>query len=287
MGAVDRDYSRNENGRSGPTGNLTPVVKWLLIANLAIYFGDILFLNGLLRNFGEFTINSAILHGQIWKFITFQFLHGGVAHVLFNSIGLFIFGPWMERWWGPRRFVFFYLLCGAAGALFYALLTFTHILEFDLNIPLVGASAGIYGILVGVAMIAPNLRVMLIFPPIELSIRQMAMGILAFAVVVIVFNLDNAGGQAGHLGGALLGFLLVKFPDLLGWAEKHDNDVEIIRPKRFAFRPESKLKPRTQVNLERDTEVDRILDKISREGLHSITDEEREKLNRASKNKSS
>ncbi|MBK1882911.1 rhomboid family intramembrane serine protease [Luteolibacter pohnpeiensis] len=287
MGAADRDYSRTETRRSAPTGTLTPVVKWLLIINIGVYLLDILWFQGRLRNLGAFTISSSILQGKIWQLITFQFLHGSVAHVLFNSIGIYFFGPWMERWWGARRFLVFYLLCGAAGALFYSLLTLLHVLPTDLFGGLVGASAGIYGILVGIAIIAPNLRAMLIFPPIELSIRQMALAVLLIAVVKIVFDLSNAGGEAGHLGGAILGFILVKYPILLGWAKKHEKEVEIIRPKRFSFRPEAKLKPRTSVNLERDSEVDRILDKISREGIHSITAEEREKLNRASIGKKS
>jgi membrane associated rhomboid family serine protease len=287
MGIADRDYhhqNRREGG--GFFSQITPVVKWLLIVNLVLFFvepDDKPF-----RQFGEFTIQSGLFDGQIWKFITFQFLHGNLPHVLMNSIGIFFFGPWLERWWGSGRFLVFYLLCGAAGAVFFTLLTLIGILPGNgLESSLVGASAGIYGILIGVATIAPNLRVTLLFPPIELSIRQAALALLAIAVAVILLGymglnpfglVDNEGGQAGHLGGAILGFFLIRFPWLLGG----QGGLKMMRPKATAPRPLAKLRPRTEVEMQQDTAMDLILDKISREGFQSLTPEEREFLQKAS-----
>ena len=77
-----------------------------------------------LVNWGAFTIRSALMEFRLWEFVTFQFLHGSLGHVLFNSIGIYFFGPWMERWWGSKKFLLFYLLCGAAGAAFFTLLMF-------------------------------------------------------------------------------------------------------------------------------------------------------------------
>jgi membrane associated rhomboid family serine protease len=259
--------------------SLTPVVKWLLISNVAIFLIDI-FMEHALTNWGAFAIQSALMEGRVWEFITFQFLHGSVGHILFNSMGLYFFGPWMERWWGSRRFLVFYLLCGIGGAAFYTLLTVANILPSDYGI--VGASAGIYGILIGVAVIAPQLRVALMFV-IEMTMRQLAILILIVAVGTIIFGLKNPGGEAGHLGGALVGFLLMKFPKLLSWARRRNPEVDIIRPKQFSRRrSEPKIKPRTSVDLRSSTEVDAILDKISREGYQSLTEEEREILKRAS-----
>ncbi len=284
MGTAEREYNREGRREGGGfLSQLTPAVKWLLITNLVIYFGDMIFLQGAIREIGQFSIPSALGSGRLWEFFTFQFMHGSVGHVLFNSIGLYFFGPWMERHWGLGRFIAFYLLCGVAGAVLYTVLVFMGVLE---SAYLVGASAGIYGILAGVAVVAPNLRVALLFPPIELSMRQLAIAlmVISLGMIVLPFGL-NRGGEAGHLGGAVLGFLLIRYPGLLNWARREAPPVEVVRPKAFRQRSAAKLRPRTTVELQQASAVDRILDKISREGFQSLTQEEREVLLRASNSK--
>jgi len=280
-------------------GQLTPVVKWLLIVNLGIYFADLLVFDFAIRKFGAFRIQSALSEGRILEFVTFQFIHGNVAHVIFNSIGLFFFGPWMERWWGAKRFTAFYLACGVGGALFFSLLVFTGMLPKEAvaqtadgvyfnvpmsMVPLVGASAGIYGILIGVAVIAPSLRVSLLFPPVTLSMRQLALILLAIAAGSILLKLGgNEGGEAGHLGGAIVGYLLIR----LGLASKESGGgfgPLRMRSKGARTDIEPKIRPRTMVDLRGQTEIDAILDKISSEGFQSLSDEERELLQRAANN---
>ena len=287
---AERNYGRESERAPSGLSQLTPVVKWLIIINLAVFFGDGLLLRNRLEYWGCFTIETALGQGRLWEFFTFQFLHGSVLHVVFNMAGLFFFGPWAERWWGTWRFLAFYLLCGAAGAAFYTLLAWLGVLHPPpgmaslAGMPLVGASAGIYGILVGVAVIAPNLRVILYFPPVELSMRQLAMVVLAIAAVTVMLGLgDNAGGEAGHLGGAILGYLLMVRPGLLGWAERRGSAVEIIRPKAFGVRPEAKLRPRTDIDLHSQAEVDRLLDKITAHGFQSLTEAERHILQQIAK----
>ena len=251
----------------------------LLIANLGIYFLDLL-LGNPLRNFGAFAIQSAVFDFRIWEFVTFQFLHASLGHVFFNCMGIFFFGPWLERWWGPKKFLIYYLLCGVAGAAFFTFLVFTGLLpDDDFLSPLVGASAGIYGILIGVAVVAPNLRVALLFPPIELSMRQLAIALMAISVGSILFKYGhNEGGEAGHLGGAILGFILMRFPQLLG----HGDGSTIARRPAASPRPLPKLQPRTELEAKQDSAVDKILDKISREGFQSLTQEERDFLQQTS-----
>lgn len=262
---------------------ITPVVKWLLIVNVVIYFLD-LFLKGdasagVLRIYGTFSIHSAFSEGHIWELITFQFLHADLGHLLMNSIGLFVFGPWMERWWGEWKFLCFYLLSGVGGALFFSLLVAVNFVPGGVYQGIVGASAGIYGILIGVAVIAPSRVISLLFPPISLTMRQLALGVLGISVAAIIFGIgDNEGGEAGHLGGAIAGFLLIR-----GWmlwqASEGAPEVKMRRPRRDIA---AKIRPRTRIDLNAQSEVDAILDKISKDGLHSITNEERELLKRVS-----
>jgi hypothetical protein len=189
----------------------------------------------------------------------------------------------MERWWGSQKFLIFYLLCGAGGAFFYMLLAFWGVLPgADLQTPLVGASAGIYGIFIGVAVIAPNLRVSLLFPPVELTMRNLAMVLLAISVGSIIFKLGgNEGGEAGHLGGAIVGFLIMRYPILLGARFQE----EPVPARKASPRPLSKLRPRTDFELSQDSAVDKILDKISREGFQSLTQAERDFLQKVSESK--
>jgi membrane associated rhomboid family serine protease len=231
-------------------------------------------------DWGAFSIESAIHHFQVWRFISFQFLHGSLGHLLFNSMGIFFFGPWMERWWGSQRFLIFYLLCGIGGAAFFSLLTLTGIVPADSQSILVGASAGIYGIFIGVAITAPNLRVSLLFPPIELSMRQLAIALLAISAGSIILKLGgNEGGEAGHLGGAIIGAILMRWPQLL--SGRHASGTQ-----RRNNPAERKIQPRTSIDLQRDSEVDLILDKISLQGFQSLTDREREVLHDAAKQRS-
>lgn len=256
--------------------SLTPVVKWLLVLNIAVYFID-LFNGHRMRVFGAYSIESALMEFRVWEFLTFQFLHGSVGHLLFNMVALFFFGPYMERWWGSRKFLWFYLLSGCAGAVFFTLLTLANILPSGFQSALVGASAGIYGILIGVGVIAPALRVALLFPPIELSMRQLAIALMVISTLVILLGIGgNEGGEAGHLGGAILGYFLVRRPRLLG------NGGPAAPPRhRQAHQP--KLRPRSDAFHDDGGEVDRILEKISRDGFQSLSEEERDILQKASR----
>lgn len=271
--------------------HLTPVVKALLLVNVGIFILDYLILPLVLNlqvdrlhppplvSWGAFSIQSALMDFRIWEFVTFQFLHGSLGHVLFNSIGIYFFGPWLERWWGSNKFLLFYLLCGGAGATFFTLLTFLGLLPGGLQSSMIGASAGIYGIFIGVAFIAPNLRVALLFPPIELSMRQLAIALMAISSGAILLQLGgNEGGEAGHLGGAILGFILMRFPGLLGGGA----GMEIHRPRAFDRPTDAVLKPRSDLRQDTNAEVDRILDKISRDGFQSLTQAEHDILRQAS-----
>ncbi len=257
---------------------------WLMGINIGVFVIAAL-MSGSLRgdalgptHWGYFSVDKAIYSGQIWRFLTYQFLHAGFLHLLFNMIGLYFFGPLMESWLGSRRFLAFYLLCGSSGFLIATLLGLIpglHILPAA--VPVVGASGSIYGILAGCATLFPHQRVMLIFPPVELSMKTMALIFLGLAAFAVIVGSTNQGGQAVHLGGALGGYLLARRPSALNWADR----VPVGGVKKLRRAVETKRRERAD-DLERrhEAEVDRILVKISREGMGHLTAAEKRTLKR-------
>src|SRR5687768_8955594 len=111
MGTADRDYFRDEKRRYAGGGRqpLPPVPKFLLIATIAIFLFDWLFMQQAIARWAAFSVAGTFGRGRVWELFSFQFIQASPLHVLFDSIGLFFFGPWLERWWGARRFVGFLL----------------------------------------------------------------------------------------------------------------------------------------------------------------------------------
>jgi membrane associated rhomboid family serine protease len=220
MGLYDREYIRRPAAGS-TVGRLSAwsVATWLIVINVAVFV-----LDGLtgrqLTLFGYFSASTAIYGLQVWRFITFQFLHASISHIFFNMLSLYFFGPMVESYLGRRRFLAFYLLCGAAGAGMYLVLWQLGFLQYGASTPLVGASAGIFGVLIAGATIAPDARVMLLFPPIPMRLKVLAWVLLGIAAFTVLTAGPNAGGQAAHLGGAALGALLIRRPQWLNFAEQ-------------------------------------------------------------------
>lgn len=189
-----------------------------------------------LQVLGAYSWFTCFMEGGIWRLVTYQFLHANFGHLLFNMWALYFFGPAVEDAMGPRKYLLYYLSCGVAGALFSSVLagmgiystladgsesvlyinqlvhTFTDysgMVEPWQMVPMIGASAAVYGVMVAVAFMYPHMQVSLIFPPVTMKLRTFAMIIIALASVTIIFNLDNAGGEAGHLGGIILGVIVM------------------------------------------------------------------------------
>lgn len=239
----------------------------------------------------HFSTQRGFLQIEFWRLIGFQFLHAHFPHLLFNMVALFFFGPLIERHLGSKRYLAFYLLCGICGALMYAMLNLggivaAMVLGSEVRIPgllfnspavpLVGASAGVFGVLMAGAYLAPRATVLLFFV-IPMKLRTLAYALVAVALFSIFFGARNAGGEAGHLGGALAGWYFIRnqhhlhgFFDLLGRAD----------PTSHHYR-NKRSKPRQSVAQRH--EVDRILDKISNEGMHSLTEKEKRILRDASR----
>ena len=285
MGWEERDYHRDEggSGRLFTRPGSMSVVTWLLVINAAVFLLDSIFTGstraGLLSlsRWGHFNIQDGIFGLQLWRWVTYQFLHGDLLHLVFNMIGLYFFGPMLEKWWGPRRFLAFYLLCGTCGALVLTGLAFVPgLLPGGTDTFVVGASGSVYGILVACAVLFPRQQVQLLFPPIPMTMRTMALVFLGIAALSLIAGSRNAGGEAAHLGGALLGFALARRPSLLNWADR------VSMPQRPpGQRLKRKLEKQAQADAREDAEVDRILAKVREHGLHSLTRGEQKTLKRA------
>ncbi len=233
MGIYDRDYYRQPPSRSVFSGmRVWSVNTWLIIINVAVFvlnnvfavvtadeFGVTRAVHRPLFELGYFSVAQAIFNLQVWRFVTFQFLHHDLNHILYNMLALFFFGPMVEQVLGSRRYILFYLLCGVAGPLMYIVMWALHILVATGTEPMVGASAGIFGVLIAAAFVAPDTTVMLQFL-IPVKLRTLVWLMLGYAVfTVITPHGPNAGGEAAHLGGAAAGWALIKNPQLLNFAE--------------------------------------------------------------------
>jgi membrane associated rhomboid family serine protease len=231
---------------------------------------------------------------EVWRFITFQFLHANLNHILFNMMTLFFFGGMVEQFLGSKRFLAFYLLCGISGGLMYLLLNglaiggqaafgpgfhLPGLLFNDSDTMLVGASAGVFGVIMAAAYLAPNATVRLYFF-IPMRLATLAYGLVALALLVVMFGWANAGGEAAHIGGALAGFWLVRNPaHLHGFFDffgQYDPTSRVARARVAARRG-------TVQGGTTSAEVNRILDKISANGLHSLTEAEKRILREASR----
>jgi membrane associated rhomboid family serine protease len=213
MSFYERPYSRRPY--SSAMISAWSVTAWLIAINVAVFILDMITHRDL-ANLGYFSAATAIGGLQIWRFVTFQFLHLNVGHIFFNMLALYFFGPMVEQYLGKRRYLAFYLLCGVAGAASYLILLMLHVLPDGPATPLLGASAGIFGVLIAAATrVAPNATVMLLLPPIPMKLRTLAWVMLGIALYTVLFSGHNAGGEAAHLGGAALGFILIQRPQLL------------------------------------------------------------------------
>ncbi|MGB0991848.1 MAG: rhomboid family intramembrane serine protease [Akkermansiaceae bacterium] len=292
MGLADRNYHPASGGRSPYSLVGSPVVKWLLIYNIGVFIVELVAAGSgntstdylFTKRYGMFSVQDAFHHGEIWRIITCQFLHKDGQHLFANMLGLFFFGRYVEQWWGSLKFLGFYFICGVAGPLLFTLLIYLpgFFPYSDVSRYMLGASAGVYGVMIAVALIAPNLRVLLFFF-LPMSIRVLAFLMLGYSCLAVVFGLPNAGGEAAHLGGALLGFILMKKPQLLSWlgggADRKRKQQRKKTIDRHRAR-ESKMKPRIEIDLN-DTKVDAILDKVNREGIQSLTEKEKKILKKA------
>ena len=232
-----------------PFANIPPVVKNLIIINIICFLPSLYYSNGfagqkdpIAELFGVYYFNSP--NFRVWQLLTHMFIHGGWAHIFLNMFVLFSFGPAIEYIMGSKRFFNFYFICGfgsialqmlvQAMEVHYITGTFT-IANPELNLAymqygshaqklydvyhsnMVGASGAIFGVLIAFGMIYPNVELMMMFIPVPIKAKYLIS-------VYVVYELFSGIGQFGgdnvahfaHLGGAILGFIMVKLWHLQG-----------------------------------------------------------------------
>lgn len=193
-------------------GPVTRTVKLLIIANVAVFIIQMiaraLGSNSFIAYFG--LIPAAVTEDlRVWQFVTYMFLHGGVFHIFFNMLTLFMFGNELERHWGTSRFLNYYALTGVGAGVC------SWLVAMHSNTVIIGASGAIYGLLLAYGMLYPNRIVYLNFLlPVKVKWLVLIMGVMAFFSSV-------TGGEPGvahiaHLGGMLVGFVFLKSRDWVG-----------------------------------------------------------------------
>lgn len=279
MSWADRPYSQDDPPRR-PAGwgsvavgmpPWTPVVRNLIIANIAIHVLRLILRMGTGDFLGAWgaMVTRDVLHGQVWRLVSYQYLHSldNLWHIIFNMLGLYFLGPYLERRWGGRRFFVFYTLAGVSGALVYMLLSLTPLVG-GVGARLVGASGSVLGVVGACAVLFPHINLIVFLFPIP--IRFFCILIVVVYVLNILQAGVNAGGDAAHLGGLAWGVL---------WALGAGQWIT-----RLAERQRQQAwQRRLQREREEEQAVDRILEKVSRHGIESLTRREKALLQKVTR----
>ncbi len=222
-------------------GNLTTVVKNLLIINVLFWLGTILMNRmgmDLSMYLGGFYPGSPAF--MPWQIVSHMFMHSAVDangnivlfHIFFNMFALFIFGTTLEKYWGSKRFLIYYMVSGIGAYFFYFFINGIQLYQFTGSffpaieavnmagrsaqliyyVPVVGASGAVFGILLAFGMLFPNTQLMLLFPPIPIKAKYFVM---IYGAIELYSGLANNPGDNvahfAHLGGMLFGFILIKY----------------------------------------------------------------------------
>jgi membrane associated rhomboid family serine protease len=229
-------------------GNIPPVVKNLIIINVLMLLATYIVsmrgvdLNSVLGL--HFFLSPAF---RPYQLVTHMFMHGGITHLFFNMFALWMFGRVLENVWGAKRFFIYYFVTGLGAAVLHL---FVNFLEFQslvskmspeqvdmvmqqgvsfwqqgknftdplmgqlnllMNIPTVGASGAVYGVLLGFGVLFPNTQLMLLFPPIPIKAKYFVIG---YGALELFLGLSHPGSNVAHfahLGGMLFGYLLIRY----------------------------------------------------------------------------
>jgi membrane associated rhomboid family serine protease len=282
---------------------LTPAVQMLLALNAAVMFVQVTVFNGNYPSLLAF--DSSALPARWYTAFTYMFAHAGLWHLLANMYGLFLFGPRVERSLGTRKFTWFYLLCGLGGVVFQML--------FIRGGTLIGASAAVFGVMTAYAMQWPDDEVYLMFV-LPMRVRSLVAGLLVFNLVLGIAASGDAGATNiayfAHVGGVIAAYVYMRMaasagmenvrqrvanlPDVdeppraiprnMPRRERGDEVDDIVAKSKAAVAKRTvSVRPSAPRRQPRADELDRVLDKISQQGLESLTADERKVLEEMSR----
>lgn len=302
--------------------NIPTITKNLLIVNVVVFLATYLF-----RNMGVDLNNVLGLHFflapdfHIYQLFTYMFAHGGFSHIFFNMFALWMFGCIVERTWGPKKFLTYYIVCGVGAGLFQELAQFAQFyliaseqlphftlaqtMKVAINLwTTVGASGAVYGILLAFGMLYPEERIFIFPLPVPIKAKWFVIGYAAIELFMAYSSTGDGVAHLAHLGGMVFGFFLIRYwrrhPDI---RYSRRSGQQFFDSMRASWERRTGRKDRGGVftnsantrhesdwdyNARRKAEqerMDEILDKIRRNGYESLTREEKQQLFDASNRK--
>ncbi len=186
--------------RQSSSSMMTPGVKNLLLANIAVFIVQIL-APSLIENKYFILVPQLVFKKlYLWQLVTYMFLHGGLGHIFFNMFALWMFGIELERTWGTKEFLKYYFLTGIGAGIFIALFS---------SYPTIGASGAVYGVLAAFALFFPDRYVYLYFLfPIKMKYLALGLGLLEF---LSSYRAADGIAHVAHLGGMIIGFFYLRY----------------------------------------------------------------------------
>lgn len=307
--------------------NIPTVTKNLLLINVVVFLAALAFQSKFdITDWGRLHFVVAPGFNPL-QFVTYQFLHGDIAHIFFNMFALWMFGCVIERVWGPKKFLFYYLVCGIGAGICQELVQYVEYstdaissMSLDERVPVrtdygtvmmsvgeyldswgtIGASGAVYGILLAFGMTFPEERIFIFPLPVPIRAKWFVCIYAAIELVLAYSSSGDGVAHIAHLGGMLFGLIIILY-----W-RKHPSNFDISGGLNIIERllrssgSRQQTPPTTDTHqpgfgptreddmeynrrkVQRQKEVDAILDKIRKSGYDSLTEEEKQRLFEAS-----
>ena len=276
------------NEQYSPTGFkvLPTVVKHLLIINVLMYFAYYVLLKQGIINLnyylGIWSLSTGLF--RVWQPLTYMFMHGSFDHLFFNMFSLWMFGSALENFWGSKRFLFYYLVCGIGAGLLNMLVPGAHVS--------VGASGAVYALLLAFGMMWPNNYIYLYFL-VPIRTKWFIIGMIVIELFEGIFRSTDGIAHFAHLGGMLIGFLIILYWKRHGgmtgdfsiknWFNSLKNRKKYTRYEEVYDKVPRSDEEYNYQKAQKERDIDAILDKVAKSGYESLSKEEKDLLFKNSK----